>query len=186
MNQWASVIALCKENNRFAQNRLYEGFAGRLLRLCFRYLPQKEEAEEALMNGFLKFFKNIEHFEYNDDTSLERWLRRIMVNESLMLLRDQRRLPTFVDSDDVSNEIVSHDTADFRIEAEALFMAIVNLPAGYRTIFNLFVIEGYSHSEIAQQLGIAEGTSKSQLSKARALLQERLIQQGYEQQGKVI
>lgn len=137
------------------------------------------------MNGFLKFFKTIERFEYQDDTSLERWLRRIMVNESLMLLRAQKQLPTFVDSDEVLDEVISPNEGTLSVEAEVLFTVVLDLPIGYRTIFNLFVIEGYSHAEIAQQLGILEGTSKSQLSKARALLQKRLKHYGYEQ-GRVI
>lgn len=90
MNHWQKVIEMCRENNRFAQNRLYEAFSGRLFRLCMRYLRHETDAEEVLMNGFLKFFRGLPDFEYRDDNSLEVWLKRIVVNESLMRLRQQK------------------------------------------------------------------------------------------------
>lgn len=170
---------MCQDNNRFAQNRLYEAFAARMFRVCMRYLRHEQDAEEILMNGFLKFFKGLAQFEYRDDDGLEAWLKRIMVNEALMHLRQQKNVPTLSSSD--QNEETLSITPDYSIDAEEIYEAILQLPTGYRTVFNLYVIEGYKHDEIAQQLNISEGTSKSQLSKARAMLQQLLKQRGYEQ-----
>lgn len=182
MYRWQKVVEMCKENNRFAQNRLYETFAGRLFRLCMRYVQQQEEAEEVLMNGFLKFFRGLPDFEYRDDNSLEVWLKRIMVNESLMHLRQRKALPVFADSDEAE---VGLYVPDHSIDTEAIYATILELPTGYRTVFNLYIVEGYTHEEIAKQLNINIGTSKSQLSKARAMLQQLLKQRGYEQYGTV-
>lgn len=184
MYRWQKVVEMCKENNRFAQNRLYEGFAGRLFRLCMRYVRHSQDAEEVLMNGFLKFFRGLPDFEYRDDNSLEVWLKRIMVNESLMHLRQQKALPVFADTDE-ADSAYQIEPPDASIEAEAIYAALLELPAGYRMVFNLYVVEGFKHEEIAQQLNINVGTSKSQLSKARAMLQQLLKQRGYEQYGTI-
>jgi RNA polymerase sigma-70 factor (ECF subfamily) len=182
--RWQKVIEMCKENNRFAQNRLYEGFSGRLFRLCMRYVRHQQDAEEVLMNGFLKFFRGLPDFEYHNDNSLEVWLKRIMVNESLMYLRQQKALPVFTEADEAEG-VATVYVPDHSIETEAIYAAILELPTGYRTVFNLYVVEGYTHEEIAKQLTISAGTSKSQLSKARAMLQQLLKQRGYEQYGTV-
>ncbi|MFN8344438.1 MAG: sigma-70 family RNA polymerase sigma factor [Spirosomataceae bacterium] len=184
MYRWQKVVEMCKENNRFAQNRLYEAFSGRMFRLCMRYVRQREEAEEIVMNGFLKFFRGLSEFDYRDDTGLEGWLKRIMVNEALMHLRRQKALPVFTDTDEaeVPDSVYLPDGA---VNAETIYAAILELPTGYRTVFNLYVVEGYTHEEIAKQLNVSVGTSKSQLSKARALLQQLLKQRGYEQYGTI-
>ena len=173
MYRWQKVVEMCKENNRFAQNRLYEGFSGRLFRLCMRYVHRQEEAEEVVMNGFLKFFRGLPDFEYRDDNSLEVWLKRIMVNESLMHLRQRKALPVFVDSDE-TQELATVFVPNHSIDTEAIYAAILELPTGYRTVFNLYVFEEYSHKEIAEILGISEGTSKSNLAKARMNVQKML------------
>ena len=184
MNQWQSVVEMCKQGNRFAQNRLYDAFAKKLYRVALRYVPQQEEAEEALMNSFLKFFRGLEQFEYRDDNSLEVWLKRTVVNEALMVLRKQKSLPFFVDSSE-AEEISDFDTPDAALNAEAIYAAILELPTGYRTVFNLYAIEGFNHEEIAKQLNISAGTSKSQLSKARKMLQQKLKNVGYERSGAI-
>ena len=175
---------MCRQGNRFAQNRLYEAFANRLFRVCMRYVRHQQEAEEVLMNGFLKFFRGLNTFEYRDDNSLEVWLKRIMVNEALMHLRRQKSLPIFVESNE-ADEWISAETPRSDLDAEAIYAAILELPTGYRTVFNLYVVEGYTHEEIAKQLNINAGTSKSQLSKARAMLQQKLKNRGYERAGGV-
>ena len=175
---------MCQQGNRFAQNRLYEAFANRLFRVCMRYVRHQQEAEEVLMNGFLKFFRGLNTFEYRDDNSLEVWLKRIMVNEALMHLRQQKSLPIFVENNE-SDEWISAETPLSDLDAEAIYAAILELPTGYRTVFNLYVVEGYTHEEIANQLNIGAGTSKSQLSKARVMLQQKLKNRGYEQAGGV-
>ena len=179
MNQWQNIVEMCKQDNRFAQNRLYDAFAKKLYRVALRYVLHAQDAEEVLMTGFLKFFKGLKNFEYRDDNGLETWLKRIVVNEALMHLRQQKSLP-------IIEDFHQHEEAislkpDYSIDAEAIYAAILELPLGYRTVFNLYVIEGYTHAEIADQLNISEGTSKSQLSKARAALQQLLTQRGYEQ-----
>ena len=182
--RWQKVVEMCKENNRFAQNRLYEGFAARLFRLCMRYVRHSQDAEEVLMNGFLKFFRGLPDFDYRDDHSLEAWLKRIMINEALMHLRQQKALPKFTDTDEADSTYMV-EPPDESIDAEAIYAALIELPTGYRMVFNLYVVEGFKHEEIAQQLSIAVGTSKSQLSKARAMLQQILKKRGYEQYGTI-
>ena len=182
MKHWQNVIEMCQQGNRFAQNRLYEAFANRLFRVCMRYVRHQQEAEEVLMNGFLKFFRGLNTFEYRDDNSLEVWLKRIMVNEALMHLRRQKSLPVFVESNE-ADEWISAETPRSDLDAEAIYAAILELPTGYRTVFNLYVVEGYTHEEIAKQLNINAGTSKSQLSKARVMLQQKLKNRGYERAG---
>jgi len=149
-----------------------------------RYVRHSQDAEEVLMNGFLKFFRGLPDFDYRDDHSLEAWLKRIMVNEALMHLRQQKALPKFTDTDEADSTYMV-EPPDGSIDAEAIYAALIELPTGYRMVFNLYVVEGFKHEEIAQQLSIAVGTSKSQLSKARAMLQQILKQRGYEQYGTI-
>jgi RNA polymerase sigma-70 factor (ECF subfamily) len=141
--------------------------------VCRRYVQTDEVAEEVMMNGFLKFFQSLERFEYANDAALAGWIRKIMVNECLMHLRAnnsflQISIDNFPDAP-ADEDIISS------ISAEEIFRLITTLPVGYRTVFNLAVIEKMPHQEIANLLGISEGTSKSQLSKAKSLLQQLLI-----------
>ena len=173
------IVEACKSGNSFAQKRLFDHYVKRLFRLALRYVRSAEDAEEMVMNGFLKFFHSLDTFEYHDENRLEVWLKRIVVNECLMHLRRQKI--TWASLEDIDDQTDAPTETDGMIEAEELYALILELPAGYRTIFNLYAIEGYSHQEIAQQLGISQGTSKSQLSKARAVLQTLLTQRGYAQ-----
>jgi RNA polymerase sigma-70 factor (ECF subfamily) len=158
-----------------AQKCLYDSFSGSMLLVCRRYVKDQEDAEELLLNGFYKFFNGIGTFKYKNDAALFGWIKKIMVNECLMFLRQKKGLALTGDTiiDDAG---IEDDTLD-RLEAEEIFKLILELPLGYRTIFNLHAIEGWEHKEIASLLGISEGTSKSQLSKARKLLQKNLLQQ---------
>ena len=166
------LINLCQKEDPKAQEILYDRFAIKMFRTCYRYLKNEQDAEDVMISGFVKVFKNIHKFENRHQYSLEAWIRRIMVNESLMLLRKNNQF-TFVDE---FPEIKSHDTIlpDSNLRAEDLYKLVRQLPNGYRTVFNLYVIEGYSHKEIAGQLGVSENTSKSQLSKAKAMLRRLL------------
>ncbi len=166
------LIHLCQNEDPKAQEILYDRFAIKMFRTCYRYLKNEQDAEDVMISGFVKVFKNIKKFENRHQYSLEAWIRRIMVNESLMLLRKNNQF-TFVDE---FPEIKSHDTIlpDSNLRAEDLYKLVRQLPNGYRTVFNLYVIEGYSHKEIAGQLGVSENTSKSQLSKAKAMLRRLL------------
>nr|WP_243900150.1 MULTISPECIES: sigma-70 family RNA polymerase sigma factor [Hymenobacter] len=150
---------------------LYERFAGLMLSVCLRYLRHREDAEEVMIGGFVKVFRALD--QYRHEGSFEGWIRRIMVNEALGQLR--RKEPLHLAIDDVpSTAAVTPATADTQLQADDMLALLAELPAGYRTVFNLYALEGYSHPEIAELLGISEGTSKSQLSKARAMLQRRL------------
>lgn len=165
------LIQKCRAGDRQAQRLLYDRYQGQMFRLCHRYLRAQQEAEDVLCRGFHKVFQAIGSFEDRGANSLQKWMTRIMVNEALMELR-KHRLELVSEED--GHAVPSGTRSDGAVEAEYLYALIRSLPVGYRTVFNLHAIEGYSHPEIAEQLGISEGTSKSQLSKARALLQEML------------
>jgi RNA polymerase sigma-70 factor (ECF subfamily) len=174
-----ALIESCKQGNVFAQRQLVEVYSNRLYRLCLRYMRNEFDAEEVLMNGFLKFFQTLHLFEYRDDTGLEAWLKRLMVNECLMYLRKTKNLSLLMGEESLT-PIGESASVEEQLNSEMIYEMILQLPTGYRTIFNLYAIEGYTHAEIAEQLGISENTSKSQLSRARALLQTWLLKKGYE------
>ena len=169
----ADLIAACQRGEPRAQRQLYERLAGLMLTVCRRYLRRREDAEEALLLGFAQMFRALPA--YRGTGSFEGWVRRIMVNQALVELR--RREPLTLSFDDFArpeNLAATPATADTQLQADDLLALLGALPPGYRTVFNLFALEGYGHPEIAALLGISEGTSKSQLSKARALLQRRI------------
>ncbi|GAA4358086.1 RNA polymerase sigma factor [Hymenobacter saemangeumensis] len=171
----AELIAACIRGEHRAQRQLYDQLAGLMLTVCRRYLKRREDAEEALLMGFAKMFKALPNYRF--EGSFEGWVRRIMVNESLMLLRQKESmLVSMEDFAQPENLATTAATADTQLQAEDLMSLLADLPTGYRTVFNLYALEGFGHQEIAEMLGISEGTSKSQLSKARAMLQRRLSQ----------
>jgi RNA polymerase sigma-70 factor (ECF subfamily) len=147
-----------------------------MMAVCCRYLKSRQDAEEVLLDGFYKFFSHLTEFRYQGEAALYAWIKRIMINECLMLLRRHQAfsMVSQLPVEDVA--CVVEPLAG--LSAAEIFDLIVQLPAGYRTIFNLHVMEGMEHREIAKLLGIAEGTSKSQLSKAKLLLQKLLMQKG--------
>lgn len=176
------LVEQCQRGNAFAQKRLFDQYANRLFRVSLRYVRDESDAEEVLMSGFLKAFRAIGDFTYRDDNGLEAWLRRIVVNEALQHLRANRTLPVFQAEDTADAQADPEPLPDAGLDAERIYAFIRELPPGYRTVFNLYVLEGFTHREIAGQLGITENTSKSQLSKARALLQSWLTNYGYERE----
>lgn len=153
-----------------AQSMLYERYSPKMLSICLRYMGDMMEAEDVMIEGFMRIFDKIGQFNFKG--SFEGWMRRIMVNEALMRLRGKKMIN--VELEEVRQESSTAVSAESELNAQELLKLVNELPVGYRTVFNLYAIEGYSHAEIAEQLGISEGTSKSQLSRARALLQERL------------
>ncbi|RAU83225.1 RNA polymerase sigma factor [Pontibacter arcticus] len=167
----AELIAGCQRAESKAQKLLYERFASQMYGVCLRYLKAEMDAEEALLNGFMKIYQNIGKFE--NKGSFEGWVRRIMVNEALAFLRKKEPLHLAIE-DGGTMQVASQTGADHDLAEGELMQLLYTLPAGYRTVFNLYAIEGYSHKEIAEMLSITEGTSKSQLSKARVMLQRRL------------
>lgn len=163
----------CKRQNRDAQHALYTFYSGKMYTLCCRYVKDKMEAEDVLVMAFTKIFERID--QYKNEGSFEGWIRRVMVNESLSYLRKSKNMYLEMDIAAADHE-PDYCKAENELEAEDLLKMIGNLPTGYRVVFNLYAIDGYSHQEIADQLGISENTSKSQLSRARALLQKRLVE----------
>lgn len=166
------IIIGCLQKDRRSQQSLYEKYEKRMFGICIRYLVDRSEAQDALVCGFLKVFEAIHSFK--NTGSFEGWIRQIMVNECLTRLRKMRSLPVINDFENAELEKnIAHD-ASASLETEDLLALICLMPAGYRTVFNLYAIEGYSHKEIGLQLGIDEQSSKSQLSRARKWLQERI------------
>ena len=172
------LIKEAKQGSTAAQKVLFEMYATKMLLLCRRYVKKREDAEELLLDGFYKFFKNIPSFTYHGEAALYCWLKRIMINECLMFLRKKNVFTIVTES--AAEEIVLEEEALNNLCADEIFNLIVTMPVGYRTVFNLYIVEGMEHKEIASLLGISEGTSKSQLSKARGLLQKLLSQKGIE------
>src|SRR5690606_40823388 len=137
------------------------GSAGKMYALCVRYIKDETAAEDVLINGFTKIFNKID--QYKEEGSFEGWIRRIMVNESLQYIRQNKNLHLRADIE-TAHHIIDFEGIDSQIAAEDLLKVIGQLPDGYRTVFNLYAIEGYSHQEIANMLNISINTSKSQLS----------------------
>ncbi len=163
----------CRKGDRKAQRDVYEKYSGLMFSVCRRYISEPEAAEDVLVCGFMKVFSKIDQFK--SEGSFEGWVRRIMVNESLTYIRKNKSLYMQVEIENAEREPDYSQLSD-HLEEEDLMKMINRLPAGYRTVFNLYAIEGFSHKEIAEQLGISENTSKSQLSRARAHLQKLLIE----------
>ena len=165
------LIAALRRGEAKAHKVVYERFAGKMMTVCTRYCANRADAEEVMLDGFMRVFEKIDQF--REDGSFEGWVRRVMVTESLMFLRKSKQWRHELPLDDVPEE-PDYQWADAALNADELLRMVGQLPDGYRTVFNLYAIEGYSHAEIADTLGISEGTSKSQLSRARALLQAQL------------
>lgn|SRR5690554_2007709 len=155
-------------------------FSPKMLGICRRYLKNADLAEEVMLLGFMKIFSNLERF--NNEGSFEGWMRRIMVNESISQLRKDKKL-NFVSDSEIENSSEHATTIETALEADEIQKLIDALPDGYKTVFVLYVVEGYKHNEIAELLQISENTSKSQLFKARKMLQNRLNNQNKIQYG---
>lgn len=168
------LIRGCMAGDRQSQSRLYALFAPSMMGVCMRYARSKEEAEEVLQEGFVKVFTCIH--QYKGEGPFGGWVRKIMVNCSLQRIRSQMRQTPVVSLSDytASREPVVGDSAESHLSAKELMKLVMLLPPAYKMIFNLYVFEGYKHGEIASMLGISEGTSKSNLSDARAYLQKLL------------
>lgn len=162
----------CKLGERRTQELLYKLLSSKMLGICMRYAKDRYEAEDMLQIGFVKVFQKAG--EFRGDGSFEGWIRRIMVNTAIEVYRKNQRMLNIVDIDEVyDTPQTMFNMSD--LEVKDLLSLIQHLSGGYRLVFNLYAIEGYSHKEIAEQLGITEGASKSQLSRARAILKEKLI-----------
>jgi RNA polymerase sigma factor (sigma-70 family) len=165
-----------------AQKALFDHLADPMMALCCRYVKNRADAEELLLDGFYKFFTRLRDFRYQGEAALYAWVRTIMVRECLMFLR-RRRAFSMLSAEQTEPADAAADTGPDDeplavLSAAEIFDLVVRLPVGYRTVFNLHVIEGFEHKEIARSLGISEGTSKSQLSKSKVLLRKMLGQKG--------
>ena len=155
-----------------AQKALFDIYAPKLYVVCLRYLKDQMRAQDVLQDTFVKIFAHIGN--YKSEGAFEGWLKRIAVNTCLDQLRKDKKLLTDVSLDDVSHKLAYQDYSAEKLMADDLLKLVQALPDGYRTVFNLFAIEGFSHQEIAQQLSISESTSKTQYLRARAYLKERI------------
>lgn len=166
------IVKGCIQKNPIAQKNLYDKFSRKMMGVCLRYSESQEEAEDVLQNGFVTVFQNISSFKGMG--SFEGWVRKIMVNTALTNIRKNKKLKQNVSLDNVSFMLPSSNQTSDNFAANDLLKLIQTLPTGFRTVFNLYAIEGYSHKEIGDLLNISEGTSKSQYSRAKAHLQKMI------------
>lgn len=168
------LVKACISGNASAQKEFYDLFAKKMMGVCLRYTNNYEEAQDVLQDGFIKVFNKLSKFV--NKGSLEGWVRRIMVNTALDHYRKNKKFNKDVEIDAVSFKLEKQEYIVESINAQDLLKIIQTIPEGYRVVFNLFAIEGYSHKEIAEQLGVTESTSKSQFSRAKKMLRNILIE----------
>ncbi|MDB2657002.1 RNA polymerase sigma factor [Crocinitomicaceae bacterium] len=174
----SALVKKCLKGDARAQRALFEKFAPKMLGVCMRYAKNTEQAEDVLQDGFVKVFTKLSN--YSGNGSLEGWIRRIIVNTALDEIRRNVKFKDNVNVDDVDYKLELNSHIVEGLAAEDLMKIVNDLPDGYRVVFNMFAIEGYSHKEIAVQLNISENTSKSQYSRARAYLKVKLEELGIE------
>ena len=173
LEDFKSIISDCIAGSQKAQAKLYHHFAPKMFGVCLRYAKDATEAEDNLQDGFIKVFANLNSF--RQEGSFEGWIRRIMINISLEKLRKQHLMypvedVAIYDSVNFSDDVIA------KISADELVKLIQELPPRYRMVFNLYVIEGMSHQEIAQEMSITQGTSKSNLARAREIMKKKVCQ----------
>ena len=173
MSDIKDIIKGCLDGNRRDQELLYRRHSAKLYAVSLQYSGNDEEAQDILQEGFIKIFENLHN--YRHQGSFEGWIRRIIVNTALEKFRNRHNLYRVDDIDTINEPEAEPDTDDFAgLQAVDLLFLIRELPPKYRMVFNLYAIEGYSHKEIGEMLNISEGTSKSNLSRARSILQKRV------------
>ncbi|MDR1880362.1 MAG: sigma-70 family RNA polymerase sigma factor [Tannerellaceae bacterium] len=166
------LIEGCKRENRVAQKELYDTYSRKMMGVCLRYVNDRETARDLLQDGFVKVFTHIDT--YSGNGSFEGWMRKIFVNCALEYLRKSDVMRETVDLDNTA-ELSDPDTSVVStLSANELIACIQELPAGFRSVFNLFAIEGFSHKEIGDILHITESTSRSQYTRAKQLLQRKI------------
>lgn len=165
----------CAQGDRHFQQMLYNMFSAKMFSVCLRYANEYNSAQDLLQEGFVKVFKNIEKF--RGEGSFEGWVRRIFVNTAIEHYRKQVNLYALHDSEARGYEYYEENALE-TLKHEDILRMIQKLSDGYRTVFNLYVVEGFSHKEIGDMMGISEGTSKSQLARARYLLQKMITESG--------
>lgn len=165
-----TLIKQVVNNNRYAQQQIYTKYASKMLSVCRQYIKDIHKAEDVMITAFMKVFTNLQS--YSHEGSFEGWIRRIMINECISFLRVQKKVH-YTEEEYFFEENLDEINEQFSVEQ--IQSLIDALPDGYRMVFNLYAIEGYKHQEISEMLGISEGTSKSQLSHARKLLQQQIL-----------
>jgi len=169
---WTPLVEACRGGDRRAQKRIYDLLSGKMFAVCLRYMDSREAAEDILQDGFVTLFTKLDS--YSGEGSFEGWARKIFVNTALMSLRKNDVLRQTEDVDEAWDITADTPTAIENIGYSELMKMIASMPPGFRTVFNMYVIEGYSHKEIAESLGISEATSRSQLQRARTMLQNKI------------
>jgi len=168
------LIDGCIKNDRKAQKALYDKYSKRMMAVCLRYVKDTEDARDLLQEGFIKLFTNIHS--YSGDGSFDGWVRKIFVNCALERLRHQDVLRNADDIEETDYAEIPDESTVSQLSAEEIMAYVRSLPDGFRTVFNMFAIEGYSHKEIGEKLHISESTSRSQYMRARKLLQKKILQ----------
>lgn len=163
----------CLQNERKQQEALYRALAPKMLAVCMRYANDKDEAQDILQEGFIKMFNNVQ--KYRGDGNLEGWIRRIMVHTAISRYRKLKPMVLVEDMADNDFDVSTSNNAN-NLEAKDLLKLVQQLPTSYRSVFNLYAIEGYSHQEIGNKLGITELLSRTTLYRARNILKEKLMQ----------
>jgi RNA polymerase sigma factor (sigma-70 family) len=169
------LIERIKRNDRKAQEIFYKKYADRFFYFCLRYTGNSNDAADVLNGGFYQIFNHIDSFSFINNQAFEGWMYKIFVNEALQFLRKTKDFSISTEIGKLAQHPSSY--ADDQLSEEDCLKLMQMLPTGYRTVFNLYVIEGYSHQEIAEMLEITEGTSRSQLSRARELLKSFIIKE---------
>jgi RNA polymerase sigma factor (sigma-70 family) len=176
MTSHTEIVEACIRQERAAQKQFYELFSGKLFAVAMRYMKNRDNAQDVLQDSFVKIYKNLQNFRF--DCPLEAWLKRIVINTALKALQKQPDWQIGMDDNLQIETTITHSNFGFEnLKYDALLAMIGELPEGCRMIFNLFAIEGYKHNEISDMLGITEGTSKSQYSRARQLLMDKLLKE---------
>lgn len=171
----AELVRDCRNNDRLAQKRLYEKFYGRMMGVCLRYAANRDEAAEILNKGFLKVFNTIKNYEA-EKGRLDSWIYKIMMNTAIDHFRSEFRHRNKIVEMEHANYVDDNSDVLQHISADEIIALIQKLSPAYRTVFNLYVMEGMTHAEIGEQLGISEGTAKSNLAKARKKMQTMLAE----------
>jgi RNA polymerase sigma-70 factor (ECF subfamily) len=167
------MLAGAVRNNAAAQEALYNRFSPRMLGVCYRFAKSREDAEDMLQEGFIKVFTQL--YQYRNEGALEGWIRRIIVHTCINVLKKNKKFADSVDLIHAHSIQIREDMIPSIIQAKQVVECIRLLPLGYKTVLNLYAIEGYSHKEIGELLGIEESTSRSQYTRAKAMLEEVLV-----------
>ena len=167
-SQEEKLVKACLRGDSVAQQALYEQFKVPMFRLCLRYAKNKPEAEDLLQEGVIRVFLDLHQYKFNG--ALGGWIRQVMVNVALQYIRKNKKMSNIVELDVMADDYQTDEDVFSTMGVKALTKMIQKLPPGYRAVFNMYVIEGYSHKEIAEKMDFTIGSSKSQLSKAKGLL----------------